>query len=322
MTLDRRSVLTMAAGAGAALSGLQGARAAAPVAGTQVPGIYRYKVGDYEVTAISEGVAPRKLDAGFVRNVALPDVQKELEANFLPKDEIRITFTTLAVNTGSKVLLIDTGFADNGPASAGNTPSSLAAAGIDPKAVDLVVISHFHGDHIMGVRRKDGSLTYANAGIMVPAPEWDFWMSDDKMAQAPDGLKGGFQTARRVFGPSAKDIARYDWGKEIAPGITAIAAPGHTPGHTAFLIERGGDRLLIASDCTNASYLNLRNPEWKLVFDMDPDQAIATRRKVFDMAAAERMQVSAYHWSFPATGFIVKDGARYDLMPVNWSPVI
>ncbi len=325
MSIDRRSLLALTiggVGAGLALPNQITAQAAAPTAGKQAPGIYRYKVGGYEVTAISDGGASRKLDETFVRNVPLADVQKDLQASFQPKDQVRITFTTLAINTGSKVIVLDTGYGDGGPASAGSMAASLAAAGIDPANVDMVVHSHFHPDHIAGTRRKDGSLTYPKAEIKVPAPEWDFWMDDAKMAQAPEGMKGNFQLVRTVFGPNAKDITRFEWEKEVAPGITAIAAPGHTPGHTAFMIQSGNAKLLVASDCTNAAFLNLRNPEWKLVFDMDPDLAIATRKRFFDMASSERAQVAAYHWPFPAVGHVVKDGTRYQLVPTNWNPVL
>ncbi len=326
MNINRRTVLGggafAATGAIMGVSGATGAQAAAPAAGKQINGVYRYKVGDFEVTAISDGVGVRKLEDGFIRNVPLAEVQKELAANFLPTDELRITFTTLVVNTGSKLVVIDSGFADNGGPTNGMMGANLAAAGINAANVDIVLISHFHGDHIQGVRKKDSSLVYPNAEIKVPAPEWAFWMDDAKMAAAPEGMKGGFAGVRRVFAPNAKDITQYEWDKEVAPGITAIAAPGHTPGHTGYFIQSGNARLLVASDCTNSPALNLRNPEWKAVFDMDADQAIATRRRIFDMAASERTQVAGYHWPFPSTGYVVKDGARYQLVPVAWSPVL
>ena len=152
------------------------------------------------------------------------------------------------------------------------------------------------------------------------APEWAFWMDDAKMAQAPEGQKAAFNNVRRVFGPVAKDVTRYEWGKEIVPGITAVDAHGHTPGHTAFALASGTGRLLVMSDTTNDPNIFARNPEWSAVFDMDGPQAVTTRKKLLDMAAAEKMQASFYHAPFPATGYIVRDGAGYDMVPAAWRP--
>jgi glyoxylase-like metal-dependent hydrolase (beta-lactamase superfamily II) len=157
---------------------------------------------------------------------------------------------------------------------------------------------------------------------MVPAAEWDFWMDDAKMNQAPDGMKGAFQGVRRVFAPIAKDVKRYDAGKEILPGLTSVAAPGHTPGHTAYMLSSGNGKLMIMSDITNHPALFVRNPDWAAVFDMDADQARATRRRLLDMAATERSQVAFYHAPFPATGFIAKDGNGFMYVPVQWSTAV
>ncbi|MBL8587498.1 MAG: MBL fold metallo-hydrolase [Methylobacteriaceae bacterium] len=314
MDLNRRTVL---AGAAATLAAAP-ALAKAPLAGAQSASAYRYKIGDYEVTAIHDGFFSRPLE-GFIKNADLADVKKAMEEAFLPTDRIPISFTTLVVNTGSKLVLIDTGNGDSGAPTSGVWMKNFKAAGFDPKDVDQVVISHFHGDHINGLRLKDGSAVFANAEIAVPAPEWAFWMDDAKMAAAPDGLKPAFQNARRVFGPIAKDVKQFEWGKEAAPGIVAVEAAGHTPGHTAFAIQSGPGRMMAMSDTTNHPALFVRNPTWAAVFDMDGDKAAATRRKLLDMAASEKTQVGFYHAPFPATGFIAKDGAGFRMQPAQWS---
>lgn len=320
--IDRRSLLIAGASAGIASTLAPPATAATAPVGKQAPGIYRYKVGEFELTAITDGVARRKLEEGFVRNASLADVQAALEAAFLPKDTLNIPYTPLVVNTGRNLVLIDTGFADNGLPTTGGTLANMGAAGIDPKDIDTVIISHFHGDHIQGARLKSGAASYPNAEIMVPAPEWAFWMDDARMAQAPEAMKPSFNIVRRVFGPVAKDVRPYEWGKEIVPGITTVAAPGHTPGHTAYVIQSGNSRLLVLSDTTNHPALFVRNPDWSAVFDMNADQARETRHKLLDMAATERLQVAGFHFPFPATGHIAKDGNRYQLVPVAWSPVL
>lgn len=321
MLITRRTILATAPVA-AAMSGSAMAQAPAttpPVTeGRQMPGFYRYKVGDFEVTAFHDGTAARPLDDKFVRNAPLGEVQAALERAFLPKDKLNITFTTLVINTGKNLVAIDTGFADNGGPTTGGMYANLPAAGIDPKRIDTVIISHFHPDHILGVRLKDGTAAYPNAQVMVPAPEWRFWMDDARMSQAPEAMKPNFQIVRRAFGPMGDKVAQYEWGKEIVPGITTVEAPGHTPGHTAFVIASGNGRLMAVSDITNHPALFVRNPDWSAVFDMDADQARATRRRMLDMAASERIQVAFYHAPFPATGHIVKAGNGFELVPVQW----
>jgi glyoxylase-like metal-dependent hydrolase (beta-lactamase superfamily II) len=326
MTITRRTVLASTALAAAPLGAPALAQTAAPVpaqgsGSRQAPGFYRYKVGDIEVTAINDGSAPRALE-GFIRNAELSTVQQAAREAFLPQDTIQNSFTTLVLNHGGRLTLIDTGNGDSGAPTTGRFLENFRAAGFDPTQVNTVVISHFHGDHINGLRRKDGTAVFPNAEVMVPAAEWAFWMDDARMNQAPEGARGGFQGARRVFSPIAKDVKRYEMDMEVVPGLTAVAAPGHTPGHTAYMLSSGSGRLLILSDTANHPALFVRNPDWSAVFDMDADQARTTRRKMLDLAASERAQVAFYHAPFPATGHIAKDGNGFRFVPVQWNPVL
>jgi glyoxylase-like metal-dependent hydrolase (beta-lactamase superfamily II) len=285
----------------------------------QAPGYYRYKVGDIEVTAIHDGFALRPLD-GLIRNADLDDVRKAMADAFLPTDVLPITFTTLALKVGGRLVLIDTGNGDSGAPTTGWWMVNFKAAGFDPAQVNTIVISHFHPDHINGLRLKDGTAVFPNAEVMAPAPEWAYWMDDGRMAQAPEGLKGNFRNVRRVFGPMANDVKQYEAGQELAPGVTALAAPGHTPGHTAYAVSFGNGKLLVVSDITNHPALFARNPDWQAVFDMDGNQARDTRRRLLDMAASERTQVSFYHAPFPATGHIARSGNGFEFVPVQWTP--
>ena len=326
MTLTRRAILASTAlaavGAPALAQTASPSPNPAPAQGSpsrQAPGFYRYKVGDIEVTAIHDGFARRPLE-GFVRNVELPQVQQAAQEAFLPTDALPIVFTTLVLRQNDRLTLIDTGNGDMGAPTTGQWMANFRAAGFDPAQVNTVVISHFHGDHINGLRLKDGTAVFPKAEVMVPAAEWDFWMDDARMNQAPEGMRGGFQGARRVFGPMAGDVKRYEGNKEIVPGLTSIAASGHTPGHTAYMLSSGSGKLMILSDLTNHPALFVRNPDWSAVFDMDADQARATRRRMLDMAASERAQVSFYHAPFPATGHIAKEGNGFRFVPIQWSP--
>ena len=287
----------------------------------QAPGFYRYKVGDITLTAINDGFGRRPLE-GFVRNAELADVKKAMEAAFLPSDALNITFTTLVLQQGDKLTLIDTGNGDSGAPTSGTWAANFKAAGFDPKNVSTVVFSHFHGDHINGFRLKDGTAMFPNAEVMVPAAEWAFWTDESKASAAPEAMKGAFAAVKRVFAPVAKDVKQFEPGKEILPGVTAIAAPGHTPGHTVFAVSSGNGKLMIMSDTTNHPALFVRNPEWSAVFDMDGPQAATTRKKLLDMVSAERMQVAFYHAPFPATGHIAKAGNGFELVPVQWSPAV
>ncbi len=330
MTNDMTRRDTFIAGSALAIAGAAGlqlnplsigsahAQAAAPV---QAPGFYRYKIGDMVVTAINDGVARRPLD-GFIRNAELADVKKAMEAAFLPTDQLTISFTTLVIQNGSKLTLIDTGNGDSGAPTSGLWMRNFRAAGFDPKDVSSIVISHFHGDHINGLRLKDGTAVFPGAEIMVPTPEWAFWMDDARMAAAPEGMKGAFANVRRVFAPIAKDVKMFEAGKEVVSGVTAIAAYGHTPGHMGFMVNSGSGRMMVMSDTTNHPALFVRNPDWSAVFDMDADVARATRRRMLEVAVSEKAQTAFYHAPFPATGYIAKSGNGYEMVPVMWAPAI
>lgn len=320
-TMTRRTLL-----AGSALTAVTGAipaaSAKAPPAGQQAPSLYRYKVGDYELTALYDGVWNRAIDDKFVRNVAYPQVQKTLADSFLPADKLPIPFTVLLVNTGTRMILLDVGTAGLVAPTTGSFNANLAAAKVDPGAIDTIVISHFHPDHINGIKTKDDKLAFPRAEILVPAPEWAYWMDEGKASTAPEGLKGNFNNVRRVFGNIAKDVKQYEPGKEVAPGITSIAAYGHTPGHCSFAVASGSQSMLVLSDVTNHPWLFLRHPEWQAIFDMDGNMAVETRKKLLDRAVADKMLVQGYHFPFPASGHVVKAGSGYDLVPVMWQPTL
>ena len=284
----------------------------------QVPAFYRLKVGGLEVIRVHDGFAVRPLDGKFVRNAELADVQAALAAVFQPTDTLVIPFTTTVVRTPLHTVLIDTSLGEFAPPTAGQWRPNLAAAGIDPAQVDTIVVSHFHGDHIGGIRGKAGTLAFPNATVMVPEAEWAFWMDDGEMSRAPEAMQQGFQNVRRVFAPMADEVERFTDGQELVPGIRVVAALGHTPGHVAFLVSDGDDRLLVWSDTTNKPELFVRNPNWHAVFDMDGERAAATRLRLLDMAAAVRLLVAGYHFPFPATGYIARDGTSYEYVPVFW----
>ena len=318
--LTRRNVL---AGASLAAAGaVAPAQAAAPATGKQAPSIYRYRLGDMELTAIYDGVWYRPIDEKFIRKANYADVQRAMSDAFMPEAKLATPFTMLLVNTGKKLILLDTGTGGQVAATAGAFSENLIAAGIDPKTIDQIVISHFHPDHINGIKTKDNALIFPNAEIMVPAAEWAFWSDDANMRAAPDGLKIVFHNVRRIFNDIAKDVTQYQPGKVVAPGVETVAAPGHTPGHTVFAIQSGKDAMIVLSDTTQHPALFARNPEWEPQFDIDGAAAVTTRKKLLDRVAADRMLVTGYHFPFPACGHIVKTATGYEHVPLLWNTAI
>ena len=291
--LSRRSFLTgPLLTAGAAALPMPG-QAAAPISAAQGPGVYRYELGDYQLTALYDGIWYLPIDDTFMRNASGTEVNDALAAVFLPPRVLPISFTALLVNTGRKLVLIDTGTAGQITDSAGFMNANLAAAGIKPGAIDTIVISHFHPDHIDGIKTKEGDKVFPKAEILVPEPEWTFWMDDANMGRATGAVHKYFLNARRIFKDIAKEVRRFKPGDEVAPGIISIPAYGHTPGHTAFAINSGNQSMLAMSDTVRNPYLFARHPDWQPIFDMDGPQAVLTRRTMLDRVGSSRVDLQA-----------------------------
>lgn len=329
MELTRRHVLAGVAGLAAApMLPAISARAAAPMADKQAPSFYRYKVGDVQVTVVSDGVNTFPLGGNFIPNAKVEDVAAALEKAYMPKDKVSIQFGPLVINSGGKLIVVDTGNGAgalaNSKGAVGQFSANMAAAGFDPKAVDLVVISHFHGDHINGLLNADGTPAFANAEVLVPSVEWKFFMDDGEMSRATgERMPGVFKNARRVLETGLKKkVTPYEWGKEVVPGLLAVETPGHTPGHTSYVLSSGAGKVFIQSDVTNIPYLFAANPGWHAFFDQDADLAEKTRRKTYDMVVAEKLQVQGFHYPFPGLGNVEKDGSGYRVVAAPWNPVI
>jgi len=321
LIVTRRDVLA-GSGAAAVTASAPPASAAAPLAGKSTPGIYRYRIGEFELTALYDGIWYRPITKEFIRNAPFAEVEHALDAAFMPHDKLATPFTTLIVNTGKKLVLIDTGTGGQISPTAGMIVDNLAAASIAPADVDQIVISHFHPDHINGIKDKDNNLIFPNAEIMVPGPEWGFWMDDANLNAAPAAMKETFLNQRRIFFDIAKTVTHYEPGKEVAPGIVTVPAPGHTPGHTVFAIHSGNESLMVLSDTAQHPAVFARHPDWQAAFDVDGKATIATRKRLFDRAAADRMLVTGYHFPFPACGHLIKTASGYEHVPVEWQPTL
>jgi len=302
------------------------AGASAPAFGKQAPGFYRYKVDSIEVTVVTDGINRMPMPDPFVLNATRDEVNAALAAAFLEKDVFIGPYNPIVVNTGAKLAVIDTGLGEAAYGSSkganGQLLTNLAAAGIDAKTVDAVIISHYHTDHLNGVLKADDSLAFPNAEILVPAPEHKYWMDDGEMSRASTPrIQGLFKNARRVMrGEVLKRLRTYEWGQEIIPGVTAVGTPGHSPGHTCHVIASGTSTVYVQGDVTHFPFLFVRNPGWHPFIDHYPTQAEATRRKVYDMLVAEKMLVQAFHFPFPGLAHVEKTATGYREIPVVWNP--
>lgn len=325
----RRGVLGSAAVvAAAAATGLSPADAAAPPAAVQAPGFYRYTLGSVQVTVLNDGVSRMPIGDGFVLNASKADVQAALAAAFMNPDVYAGPYNPILINTGAKLVLVDTGTgeaafkASNG--LNGRLMQTLAAAGIAPEQIDAVVLTHYHGDHINGLVRADGTVAFPNAEVLAPAREHAFWTDEGEIGRArnprvPDGARN----VRRVLaGGIAERLRTYEWDKEVLPGLVAVGTPGHTPGHTSLVLASGGKQVYIQGDVTHAPFLFARNPGWHFMLDVDPVAAEATRRKVYEMLVAERMPVQGFHYPFPALAHVERSGTGYREVLLPWSAAL
>ncbi|MDQ7990731.1 MAG: MBL fold metallo-hydrolase [Candidatus Dactylopiibacterium sp.] len=315
-TMRRRSLVNWAVIGAALLGVLAGCAASAPRATAVTEGVTRVELGAVKALAVSDGQGSRPLDASFVRNAPLADVQADLKAAGLPTDRLDVPYTALVVDVGGQRVLFDTGNGEFGGPGAGKLIDNLRGAGVTPESVTAVVISHFHGDHINGLRNKAGQVVFPNAKIYVPAPEWGWWMDEARYAATPEASRGGLNTARRVFGPLATSVIRFEPGQQVLPGVRSIAAFGHTPGHTVFMIEGGSRKLLYWADTTNVAMF-ARHPEWAVVFDMDAEMARATRHRIAELALSENALVAGFHLTRPGVGTLTRRGQGYDFTPLK-----
>jgi glyoxylase-like metal-dependent hydrolase (beta-lactamase superfamily II) len=283
---------------------------------------HRYKIGDIEVTVLPDGFRQVPVNNNYLVNASTEDLAKALAAAGLPTDKMRNTYSPIVLTIGGKRVLVDTG---NGEAASieskgerGTLNANLEAAGLDRSAIDIVVISHFHADHVNGLLMPDNSPAFPNAEIKVPEVEWKFWMDDGEMSRASKGrMTELFANNRRVFDTLKRKVTPYAWDKEVAPGMTAVGTPGHSIGHTSFVVTSTGKTVFVQSDVCNNIAVFAPYPDWHGFFDQDPPKAAETRRRVYDMLVAEKLPVQGYHIPFPALGRVEKAGSGYrvNVMP-------
>jgi glyoxylase-like metal-dependent hydrolase (beta-lactamase superfamily II) len=268
------------------------------VPSSQIPGVYRRKVGDIVVTAISDGY----LDAvyEFTRNITPEDAERILKDAYRPTPP-RVSINTFVIQSAGRTALVDTGSGHSMGPTLGHMPENLAAAGIDPKTIDTILLTHMHPDHSNGLTDENGIAKFPHVELVVAERDVDHWFDDAAMAKATERQKMRFfRWAREQIAPYQKQ--RRDATGEVFPGVTAEPIPGHTPGHTAYRISSNGQQLLIWGDIVHMPDIQTRRPDVYMEPDVDGQAAIATRKRVFDMVATDRLTAAGMHMHFP--GFL------------------
>ena len=282
---------------------------------TQVPGVYRRRVGDIVVTAIADGFLDGDVDV--LRNITPDDARAILAANFRPAR--RTAVNTFLIQAKGRIALVETGCGTYLQPTAGRQLPNLAAAGVQPEDIDAVILTHMHPDHSAGLTdRGTGARFFENAELVAHENEPKHWLDDGALARATERERTLYFNCTREQIAPYRDRMRLFTGGEVFPGVTAIPRPGHTPGHTTYLIADGDDQLLIWGDTVHVPEVQTARPEVCIAFDTDAAEAEASRRAVFDQAASDELLVTGMHLHFPGFSRLVRDGAGYRLIPAAW----
>lgn len=319
LNLSRRQLIVGAsvAAAGSVAASLP-ASAKAPKQGIEAVNYRRVKLGDFEVTTVADGYAAvPKVHPIFGNNQKAEDVSAYMEANFLPGSKMAIPFTPVIVNTGNELVLFDTGNGGGRGPTRGHLAKSIAAAGLKPEQIDIVVITHFHPDHIGGII-DGGKATFPNARYVTGEAEYNFWTSDKVTGSSDKRMQGRVKLVNDKVKPVAEKMTFLKGGNDVVTGITAIPTFGHTPGHMAFNIESNGQRMVLWGDACNHYVASLQKPEWHVIFDMDKAAAIESRKKILGMVAADKVPATGYHMPFPAIGYVEQQGDAFRWVPHSY----
>ena len=317
--LSRREFVASAAGVSAlGLAGSFSFLPTAMAASVRDKGFYSYKVGsDIEVISIYDGIWKKPHDENFITGATVEETKAALRKGGLDDSAVPIEFAYTIVKSGGKTVLIDAGTGAQLAPTAGLGLKGMTNAGIKPEDIDTVIVSHFHPDHIFGLMAKDtNAQVYPNAEIMLGETEYNFWTADGLIEKLPERRKGLAKRIQSTF-PNWKNVTLYQGDKELVPGIRSVNTFGHTPGHTAFHLSSGNDEAMLIGDMLNLPALFLANLDWQLVFDADKDEATKARKKMVKRAVADNMTVAGYHFGFPNSGKIEKDGNSHVFVPTS-----
>lgn len=298
------------------------AQAATPMAHTQAPGYYRMQLGRFEVTALLDGVL--NLNKKLLQGITEKDLSQRLAHMFVGDPEMQTSVNAFLINTGTHLVLVDAGAAKLFGPGLGEMLQNLKAAGYQPEQVDIILITHLHGDHVGGLNDAAGKPVFPNASIHMAKAESDFWLSQQNADAAPKERQGSFKMARDSAAPylASGQWKTFSGNVELVPGIKTIDTHGHTPGHTVYAVESEGQKLLFWGDLLHAHAVQFARPDVTMAFDADQKQAIAARRGILQLAAKEKALVAGAHLPFPGIGHIRADGKdSYSWVPIEFTPM-
>lgn len=282
---------------------------------TQVPGVYHRRIGDVVVTAVSDGYIDVPFDV--LRSIEPTEADGILTANFRPSPP-RISVNCFLIQSGGRTAVVDTGSGDTMGPTLGHLPGLMTSIGIANTDVDTVLLTHMHPDHSNGLSSADGQRLFPEAEVVIGEDDVRHWHDDAAMSRANESQRlRYFQWAREQAAPYM-DRLKPATG-EVFPNVTALPMPGHTPGHTGYLVESGGETLLIWGDLCHVPDIQVARPEVTMMFDTDPDAAIAARMRIFDMAVSEKFLIAGMHLHFPGFSHMVRGAEGYELMPESWA---
>jgi glyoxylase-like metal-dependent hydrolase (beta-lactamase superfamily II) len=318
VSLSRRRLLAGASATVAAgvLGGASVAYAKAPMLNTAAPAFYRFKLGTIEATVVSDGPLAIGDPKNTFRGPAAEELSRMMSDHFLPTNNVVLDQNVLVINTGDKLALFETGMSSVKRTDAmGRLAAHLRQSGIDPNDIDAVIPTHAHIDHIGGIMAADGTRNFPNAQIYISQADLEYW-TDDKRLGTP--AEGSALAARKNLLPNRDRIVFYKDGQDVLPGVQAMQTPGHTVGHTSFVVNSGGKSLFVVGDLMHHVIL-VEKPRMEVVFDTDPKQGVETRMKVMDMLASQRMAALVYHLPWPGIGHFAKrgDGFHYVAEPMQ-----
>jgi glyoxylase-like metal-dependent hydrolase (beta-lactamase superfamily II) len=321
LNISRRDVV-IGAGLATALGLHSGLAIVAPAWAQPAPeagkGVYKYRVGSVEVTALYDGIWKKPHDPAFIKNASVDDTKAALAKAAMTTNYMPIPLTVIVLKVGEKLIMVDSGSGvGQWQPTAVDLPGNMKAAGIDPAKISTILISHFHPDHIFGLMEKGTNAPiYPNAELVVNATEYKWWTEPGRVEKLPEARKPLGTRIQNVF-PTWKNFKLVEGEREVAPGIRLVNAPGHTPGHSAFFVDSGNQQLMISNDTAYVPALLAPHPEWQGAYDQDGPLAVETRRKLIDRVIADKIAICGAHFPFPGAGTFVKDGAGYAFTPVK-----
>jgi glyoxylase-like metal-dependent hydrolase (beta-lactamase superfamily II) len=278
---------------------------------------FKYKLGDIEVISLSDGFIEAQHRTGYITNANIEQTKTALRAAGLSDAHLPVPFTVIALKMRNQLVLIDSG--NGGPVGprTGLLKQSMAAAGLDPKAVSAVLITHCHGDHIGGLMDKEtNAQVFPDAEIIVPAADLKWWSQPEVDAMDLGPTRVGLGRRIRATLAQWKNVMRVEGESEVLPNVRTILAYGHSPGHVVYSVSSGGKQLFVTGDVSLLPALFLKNPDWHVNLDQDPVMATDARRKIFDRAVSENAMVTGTHWLMPGIGTVAKDGNGFAFTPV------